>query len=877
MSDENLNDEKPNNEEENTGENKNDNDENQGDENQENSEQNDNENQNDNEQEELFPDSTKITYAWDSLREIKEEMEVCYLDYAMSVITQRALPDTRDGLKPVHRRILYAMHDIWLKASAKYRKSATVVWDVLWKYHPHGDSSVYEAMVRMAQDFAMRYPLVDGQGNFGSMDGDSPAAMRYTEAKMTKLAEYMLADIDKDTVDWRDNYDATRQEPTVLPTRIPDLLMNGVMGIAVWMATNIPSHNIVELIDAIEYLIKVPDMNDVSISDLMNFVQWPDFPTGWIVYDREALLQAYSTGRGSVIIRGVANIEENKKGKKYINISELPYGLNKATFVMKIADLVRDKKIIGISDIRDESNREGVRVIVELKKDAFPKKILNQLYKMTSLQTSFGYNMIALGERGRQPKLYNLKEILEDFIEHRKEVVKRRTQYELGVAQARAHILEGLKIALDNIDEVIATIRSAYNDAEVKLMERFHLSEKQAEAIVEMKLRRLQGLERQKIEDELTEKLLLIADLQDILVKPERVVQIIIEELDFIKENFWDARKTKINAGKVGEFSAKDTIPNEDIVIVLTKNNYLKRMKANNFRVQRRGGVGITTATKEDDEINHIISSRNHNDLLFFTSKGRVFSLPAYEIPETTRIAKWQPAINLISLQKDEEIAAILDITEEKNKFLFFVTTLGTVKKLNMDEVKKIRLSGLIVLKIREGEDLAWVRTTSGENNILIATREGKAIQFKETDVRPMGRAASWVRGIKLKGGDSVVEVGIVSDLDKYLIVVTERGMGKITSTDAYRNQTRGGSGVKAMAVTAKTGKLVGATTVSEEDLEIANLMLISKDGQTIKLPLKGIRVTWRVTQGVILTKIKWEGDVLMRASVVRQVEEEEI
>lgn len=830
-----------------------------------------------NDTQELFPDSTKIHYEGDSARDINEEIETSYLDYAMSVIVSRALPDTRDGLKPVHRRILYAMHENGLKASAKYRKSAKIVWDVLWKYHPHGDSSVYEAMVRMAQDFSLRYPLVDGQGNFGSMDGDNAASMRYTEAKMTKLAEFMLADIDKQTVNFRDNYDATEKEPSVLPTRLPHLLMNGVMGIAVGMATNIPPHNLTELIEAIEYMLKVPSIEEVTIEDLMQFIKWPDFPTGGIVYDREAMIQAYSTGRGSVIMRWVANIEENKKWRQIINISEIPYGLNKASLVTKIADLVNEKKIIGISDIRDESNREWVRIIIELKKDSFPKKILNQLYQLTPLQTSFGYNMISLWEKGMQPRLYNLKEILEDFIDHRKEVITRRTQYELGVAEARAHILEWLKKALDHIDEIIATIRASEtkDDARDNLIAKFAFSDLQTEAILEMKLQRLAGLERQKIEDELTEKKILIADLMDILSKPERVINIIIEELDYIKENFGDERRTKVMQGKVWEFSAKDTIPNEEIVVVLTKNNYLKRLKANNFRVQRRWGVGITTATKEDDEIKLLLSSKNHNDLLFFTSRWRVFTLPAYEIPETTRIAKGQPAINMISLQKDEEIAAVLDITEEKNKYLFFVTSEGTVKKLDMNDVKNIRSSGLIVLKIKEWESLTWVKTTSGEDNIMIATYEWKAIQFSEKDVRPMGRAASWVRWIRLKGWDQVIEVAIVWKDAKYLLVVTERGMGKISEIEDYRDQSRGGSWVKAMAVTPKTGKLIGASTLSQEEKENANLILISRDGQTIKLSLGSIRVTGRVTQWVILTKIRGEADSLMTASVVRQTEEE--
>lgn len=819
---------------------------------------------------------TGLTYDGDINRNINDEMETCYLDYAMSVIVSRALPDVRDGLKPVHRRILFSMHEQGLRASAKFRKSATVVGHVLWNYHPHGDSSVYEAMVRMAQDFSLRYPLVHGQWNFGSMDWDGAAAYRYTEAKMTKLAEFMLSDIEKETVLFRDNFDTTKQEPSVLPNRIPNLLMNGVMGIAVWMATNIPPHNLTELCDAINYLLKVADEEEVTVEDLMEFVKGPDFPTGGIVYDKEALLTAYSTGRGSVVMRWVASIEETAKGRKYINISEIPYGLNKSSFVEKIAELVKEKKIVGISDLRDESNKDWVRIVVELKKDAFPKKILNQLYKLTPLQTSFGYNMIALGERGKQPRLHNLKEILVEFINHRKEVVTNRTIYELRIAQARAHILEWLKIALDNIDEVIKVIRNSYNDAEVQLMKAFGLSQIQAEAIVEMKLRRLQGLEKEKIENELLEKLAFIADCQDILAKPERVVAIVIEEVDYIKETFGDKRRTQVNASKIGEFNPKDTIANEEVVITISKNSYVKRMLSSSFRTQRRGWVGVNNATKDEDEIKLVLSTKNHNDLLFFTSRGRVFSLPAYEIPEATRTAKGQPIINLLSLDKNEEIASILDITEEKNKYLFFVTSKGTAKKLLMDDVKNIRSSGLIVLKIKEDDHLAWVKTTSGNDNIFIATRDGKAIQFGEDDVRPMGRAASWVRGIKLKAEDEVVEVTVVGEWEKYVIVVTQNGMWKISEITEYRDQTRGGSGVKAMAVTAKTGSIVGAMMLTEEDRSDTDLLLMSKWGQTIRLPLKGIRVTSRVTQWVILTKIRGEDDEIVRASLMKASEVEE-
>ncbi len=819
---------------------------------------------------------TGLVYDGDVNRNINDEMETCYLDYAMSVIVSRALPDVRDGLKPVHRRILYSMHEQGLRASAKFRKSATVVWHVLWNYHPHGDSSVYEAMVRMAQDFSLRYPLVHGQWNFGSMDWDGAAAYRYTEAKMTKLAEFMLSDIEKETVLFRDNFDTTKQEPSVLPNRIPNLLMNWVMGIAVWMATNIPSHNLGELCDAINYLLKVANEEEVTVEDLMQFVKGPDFPTGGIVYDKEALLTAYSTGRWSVVMRWVASIEETLKGRKYINISEIPYGLNKASFVEKIAELVKEKKIVGISDLRDESNKDGVRIIVELKKDAFPKKILNQLYKLTPLQTSFGYNMIALWEKGKQPKLYNLKEILVEFINHRKEVVTNRTIYELKIAEARAHILEWLKIALDNIDEVIKVIRASYDDAEVQLMKAFGLSQIQAEAIVEMKLRRLQGLEKEKIENELLEKLAFIADCRDILAKPERIIAIVIDEVEQIKEMFGDKRRTQINNSKIGEFNPKDTIANEEVVITISKNSYVKRMLSNSFRTQRRGWVWVTTATKEEDEIKLILSTKNHNDLLFFTSRGRVFTLPAYEIPESTRTAKGQPIINLLSLDKNEEISSILDITEEKNKYLFFVTSKGTSKKLLMEEVKKIRSSGLIVLKIKEDDNLAWVKTTSGNDNIFIATREWKAIQFGEDDVRPMGRAASWVRWIKLKGTDEVVEVAVVWEGEKYVLVVTQNGMWKISEITEYRDQTRGGSWVKAMAVTPKTGNVVWAMMLRDEDRDDTDLLLMSKWGQTIRLPLKWIRVTSRVTQWVILTKIRGEDDEIVRASLMKTAEWEE-
>lgn len=819
---------------------------------------------------------TGIVYEWDENRNIRDEMETCYLDYAMSVIVSRALPDIRDGFKPVHRRIMYSMHEQWLRASAKFRKSATVVWHVLWNYHPHGDSSVYEAMVRMAQDFSLRYPLVHGQGNFWSMDGDGAAAYRYTEAKMTKLAESMLADIEKDTVDFRDNFDTTKQEPTVMPTRIPNLLMNWVMGIAVGMATNIPPHNLGELIDAIEYLLKVANPEEITVEDLMEFIKGPDFPTWWIIYDKEALLTAYSTGRWSVKMRWVAVIEEWKKGRSIINISEIPYGLNKANLVEKIANLVRDKKIVWISDLRDESNKDSVRIIVELKKDAFPKKILNLLYKLTPLQTSFGYNMIGLWERGMQPRLYNLKDFLTAFIDHRKEVVERRTIYELKIAEARAHILEWLKKALDHIDEIIKTIKAAdtKDNARLDLMAKFDFSKIQAEAILEMKLNKLAGLERKKLEDELNEKMILIGDLKDILAKPERIVSIIIEELDEIKDKFGDVRRTQVNAWKIWEFNAKDTIPNEEVFVVLTKNSYIKRLKTNSFRTQRRGGKWVATWAKDNDEIKLLISTQNHSDLLYFTTKGRVFSLPAYEIPETNRIAKWQPVINFIWLQKNEEVAAIMDISKEEAKYLFFVTKNGQVKKLEMDLVQNIRANWLKVLWVKDDDELSWVKTTNWEESIFIATSEWKAIQFSEEDVRPMWRAASWVRWIRLKPDDKVIEVTIVGEDKEYIFIVTENGMWKLTTIDQYRNQKRWWTWVKAMAMTNKTWKLISANMLSEEDRKSSEIILISKWGQTIRMTLKWIRKTSRVTQWVILTKLKIKNDKVVRASIVREWED---
>lgn len=640
-----------------------------------------------------IPENNAPTYDGDEHRNIVDEMETSYLDYAMSVIVSRALPDVRDGFKPVHRRILYSMDEKGLRAGGKYRKSATVVGDVLGNYHPHGDSSVYDAMVRLAQDFSMRYPLVDGQGNFGSMDGDGAAAMRYTEAKMSRLGELMLFDIDKNTVEWRPNYDASRQEPTVLPARIPNLLLNGSMGIAVGMATNIPPHNLGELVDAINFLIMHHDVDAVTIEDLLDFVKGPDFPTGGIIYNKKDILAAYTRGRGSVVVRGKAHIEEAKAGRNMIIIDEIPYQLNKKDFVEKIAALVNDKVIVGVADIRDESNKEGVRVVVELKRDAFPKKILNQLYKLTPLQTTFAYNMIALTDRGLQPKLFNLKEMLLAFIDHRKEVTTRRVRFELDQAEARKHILDGLKKAIDIIDEIIKTIRASKNREEgiPALIADFGFSEKQATAIWEMQLGRLSGLEIVKIETELAEKIAIIADLSDILAKPERVSGIVHDELLEIKEKYADPRKTEVHAGAIGEFNPTDTIPNEDVVVTLSKNGYIKRVKASSFRTQRRGGKGIAMAVKDEDEMHTILSTKNHNKLLFFTNTGRVFEFPTYEIPEMQRTAKGQPVVQFLALAKDESIATIIDMQSISGDHLVLISRGAVVKRLTLNDIANIR------------------------------------------------------------------------------------------------------------------------------------------------------------------------------------------
>jgi len=838
------------------------------------------ENNNNEQSDQLFGEGEEVTR--DRLKDINitEEMEKNYLTYAMSVIVSRALPDVRDGLKPVHRRILYAMKDLGLTSSAKFRKSATVVGEVLGKYHPHGDTAVYDSLVRLAQDFSMRYMLINGQGNFGSVDGDNAAAMRYTEVKLQKITDEMLADIEKETVDFRDNYDGSQREPTVLPTKIPQLLLNGGMGIAVAMATSIPPHNLREVMDAVIHLLDDPE---AGVDDLMQHIKGPDFPTGGTIYDQEAIKTMYATGRGGIVMRARANIEESGQGRHRIIFSEIPYQVNKSTLITKIADLVRDKKIMHISDIRDESNREGMRIVIELMKSAYPKKVLNQLYKMSRLQTRFNMNMIALVD-GLQPRLLNLKQVIGYFIAHRKEVIVRRTEFDLQKAKDRAHILEGLKVALDHIDAVIATIRGSATKeiAHDELMEKFSLSDKQATAILEMRLQTLAGLERQKIEDELAEKLALIIELESILMDPSKILTIIREESLAIKEKYGDERKTEVVPTALGDITSLDTVPNKPMIVTITEENYVKRMPPTTFRAQKRGGKGVIgLTTKEDDEIMGIYYAMNHDDILFFTDKGRVFQLKAFEIPEAARTAKGQAIINLLQLEKDERVTSVLVIgTEFKGKYLIMGTKEGTVKKTEMNEYKNLKRNGLIAIKLRKGDSLEWVRQVDPQDEIIIVTNGGKCIRFDEADARPMGRSAMGVRGIRLKKEDFVVEMNVVKAPDKTkLFVIMENGIGKCTEITEYRKQNRGGAGILTAHVTKKTGKIVGARAI-EEGVN-ADLIIVSKSGQIIRLQTDNIPEQGRATQGVYIMRVRGEDKVaslsLISNPLAEEGEEEEV
>lgn len=805
-------------------------------------------------------------------RTVENVMEDNFLRYSMSVIIERALPDVRDGLKPVHRRILYVMDKVGIRPTSKTVKSAQIVGEVMGKYHPHGDSSIYDSMVRMAQEWSMRYMLVDGQGNFGSMDGDPAAAMRYTEARMAKPAEDLLADIDKDTVDFRDTYDGSHSEPVVLPTRLPNLLLNGQIGIAVGMATNIPPHNLRELIDATVHLIDNPE--DTTLDDLLQYVKGPDFPTGGIVYGGEGLRHAYATGRGGIMIRAVANIEETKKGRHQIVVTEMPYAVNKATLIERIAELVKEKKLLTISDLRDESARGKVRVVIELKKDAYPKKVLNQLYKMTSLQTSFHYNMLALVD-GIQPRILGLQDILSEFIKHRRVVIRRRTEFELRKANDRAHILEGLKIALDNIDEVIRIIRASKNveEASANLMKSFKLSEIQARSILALPLRTLTGLERQKIEDELAELRKLIAELEKILGDENEISKIIKIELLEMKEKHGDERRSEIIGHELGKFSEEELIPDEDVVVLLTTENYVKRILTTEFRRQHRGGKGKRgMTTKEMDVIDQLVTASTHDWLLFFTNKGRVFRLKAYEVPVAGLAAKGLAVVNLLQLQPEEKVTSMIRVAKDQDvekSFLFMSTTYGTVKKTPLKDYANIRTSGLIAIRLDDGDELRWIQMSNGEDEIVISTSFGQAIRFKESDARPMGRAARGVRGIRLRAGDKVVGMDLARE-DRPLMVISESGYGKLTKVANFATHKRGGVGIKAGVVNSKTGNIV---TVTSLDPKAAEVLMISNKGQTIRISLADIPVLGRTTQGVRVMRLK-EGDSVSSIGLIPEQQE---
>jgi DNA gyrase subunit A len=803
---------------------------------------------------------------------ITEEMRRAYLDYAMSVIVSRALPDVRDGMKPVHRRILYAMWTIGLRANARFRKSANVVGEVMAKYHPHGDSAIYESMVRMAQDFSYRYPLVNGQGNFGSMDGDAAAAMRYTEAKLSSIAEELLVDIEKDTVNFGKNYDGQHDEPVVLPAKLPNLLVNGMLGIAVGMATNIPPHNVKEVCRATLALIDNPE---ISVDELMEHVPGPDFPTGGIVYGATDLKAAYSTGRGGVVCRAKADIVEGKKDSHQIIVTEIPYMVNKSSLLEKIADLVREKKLDGIRDLRDESNKEGVRIVVELKKDAYPRKVLNQLYQMTPLQTSFHYNVLALVD-GIQPRILNLKQLLEEHIKHRQVVVKRRTQYELDRILDRLHILEGLRIALKNIDEVIAVIKKSSDKDEARgnLMKKFKMTERQAVAILEMRLQALANLEVLRIEQEYKEKMAIKEALEAILKSEKKMLGVIRDEIKELMEKYGDERRTKIIKSGIKEFSMEDLIPDAQAVVMMTKDGYIKRLASDAFSQQHRGGKGVMgLTTKEEDAVEAVFSTTTHQDMMFFTSRGRVFRLKAYEIPEASRTAKGQAIVNFLELGPGEKVTTVLcgDLKKDKTKYIMMVTSRGTIKKTSIDDFENVRRSGLIAIKLNDGDSLEWVKTTTGKDDVMLVSANGQSIRFNEDDVRPMGRVAAGVRGMKLKGEDWIVGMEVVTQDEvkagNQLLIIMENGYGKRTDVNEYGLQGRGGSGIKTAQITAKTGKLVSGRVVEKKD--VRDLLVVSVAGQVIRTPVTNVSELGRATQGVKVMRFKTADDRVATATLV--------
>ncbi len=798
---------------------------------------------------------------------ISTEMRTSFLDYAMSVIVSRALPDVRDGLKPVHRRILYAMHDLGITSDKAYKKSARIVGDVIGKYHPHGDSAVYETMVRMAQDFSYRYMLVDGHGNFGSVDGDAAAAMRYTESRMSKIAMEMLRDLKKNTIDYKENYDGQEKEPVVLPSRFPNLLVNGTSGIAVGMATNIPPHHLGETIDAVLALAENPA---ISTEELMEFIPGPDFPTGGIILGRSGIRRAYETGKGSVLIRSVVEIETKPNGKEVILVHELPYQVNKARLIEKIAELVRDKKIDCITDLRDESDRNGMRIVIEVRRDASASVLLNNLYKQTAMQTSFGINMLALVDG--HPKVLGLKEVLFHYLEHQKVVIRRRTQFDLTKAEDRAHILEGLRIALDHIDAIIALIRGSQTTEEARngLMTDFNLSERQSQAILDMRLQRLTGLERDKIEEEYLGLVRLIDELREILANEYRILEIIREELNEVKERFSDDRRTEITTGGTEMFEDEDLIPREASVITLTHNGYVKRLPANTYRSQKRGGRGVQgMGTNDDDFVEHLLYTSTHDTILFFTSKGKVYRKKGYHIPEYGRTAKGLPLVNLLEISKDEKVTAVIRVEEFKDDdFFFFTTREGVSKRTPVSNYANIRQNGLIAISLREEDELISVKLTDGNQEMVIGTRDGALIRFPETDIRSMGRTASGVRGIRLREGDSVVGMEILEQGDN-ILVITEKGFGKQTKESEYRVQSRGGMGIRTCQITDKNGPLVAVQTVNGTE----DIMLITINGILIRMDVNDISTTGRSTQGVRLIRLAEDETVATVARVKKDID----
>ena len=802
----------------------------------------------------------KTTYGKVRPRILEQEMQESYLDYAMSVIIARALPDVRDGLKPVHRRVLFSMHELGLNSRAKYRKSATVVGDVLGKYHPHGDIAVYDTLVRLAQDFSMRYPLVDGQGNFGSIDGDAPAAMRYTEVRMANIAEEILLDIEKGTVDFIPNYDGTRQEPKVLPARLPNLLLNGAMGIAVGMATNIPPHNLGEIVDAIICLIENPDC---SIEDLTRFIKGPDFPTGAEVYGINQIKNAYATGKGPILMRAVANIEEQKRGSFRIIVSEIPYQVNKAELITKIADLVKVKRLEGIAGLRDESDRtEGVRIVIDLKSNAYPKKILNRLYELTAMQSSFHVNMLALVE-GIQPRVLTLKNVLEEYLKHRQNVIRRRTQFDLDRAKERAHILEGLRIALKNIEAVVETIRRSANRevAHKSLCTKYKLTKVQANAILEMRLAALAALERQKVEDEYRGKLKLIKELEGILISETRILELIKKELLELKKKYPSVRRTKIFEQEIDKFRAEDLIPSEQVIVMLTKGNYIKRMPVSTYRSQIRGGKGVMgIETKEEDVVEHLVAANTHDDILFFTDRGRIFQTKVYEIPATSRLSKGQAIVNILQISPEEKVTAVITLSSKDRselKYFCMATRKGVVKKTAIELYKNVRKTGIVAIKLKADDKLKWVKTTSGNDKIFMASAKGQAILYNEQDIRPMGRSAAGVRGIHLRADDYAVGIDVVlPSLEEKAacLVVLENGFGKRAKLSAFKIQLRGGMGIRVANVTQRTGKVVAMHIVYGDT---ADVILATKMGQMIRMALNTIKILSRDTQGVTLVRLR--------------------